>query len=136
RNGKVTPGEAGGITQHIGAYNVTTDDGNKIAFLATPGHGAFTATPARGRKIPDVAMLVIAADDSIMPQTKEAINDARVAGVPMILAINKIDKPTANPEKIKEQLANLNLLVEDWGGKYQSQEISAKTGLGIDELLE
>lgn len=136
RNAKVTHGEAGGITQHIGAYNVTTENGDKIAFLDTPGHEAFTAMRARGAKITDVAIIVIAADDNIMPQTKEAINHAQVAGVPMIFAINKIDKPTANPEKIKEQLANMNLLVEDWGGKYQSQEISAKTGLGVDELLE
>jgi translation initiation factor IF-2 len=136
RNAKVTHGEAGGITQHIGAYNVTTEEGDKIAFLDTPGHEAFTAMRARGAKITDVAIIVIAADDSIMPQTKEAINHAQVAGVPMIFAINKIDKPTANPEKIKEQLAGMNLLVEDWGGKYQSQEISAKTGLGVDELLE
>jgi translation initiation factor IF-2 len=136
RNAKVTHGEAGGITQHIGAYNVTTENGDKIAFLDTPGHEAFTAMRARGAKITDVAIIVIAADDSIMPQTKEAINHAQVAGVPMIFAINKIDKPTANPERIKEQLANMNLLVEDWGGKYQSQEISAKTGLGVDDLLE
>ena len=136
RNAKVTHGEAGGITQHIGAYNVTTENGDKIAFLDTPGHEAFTAMRARGAKITDVAIIVIAADDSIMPQTKEAINHAQVAGVPMIFAINKIDKPTANAEKIKEQLANMNLLVEDWGGKYQSQEISAKTGLGVDDLLE
>src|SRR5690554_4072895 len=136
RNAKVTHGEAGGITQHIGAYNVTTENGNKIAFLDTPGHEAFTAMRARGAKITDVAIIVIAADDSIMPQTKEAINHAQVAGVPMIFAINKVDKPTANPERIKEQLANMNLLVEDWGGKYQSQEISAKTGQGVDELLE
>lgn len=136
RNAKVTHGEAGGITQHIGAYNVTTENGNKIAFLDTPGHEAFTAMRARGAKITDVAIIVIAADDSIMPQTKEAINHAQVAGVPMIFAINKVDKPTANPERIKEQLANMNLLVEDWGGKYQSQEISAKTGQGVDDLLE
>lgn len=136
RNAKVTHGEAGGITQHIGAYNVTTENGDKIAFLDTPGHEAFTAMRARGAKITDVAIIVIAADDNIMPQTKEAINHAQVAGVPMIFAINKIDKPTANPEKIKEQLAGMNLLVEDWGGKYQSQEISAKTGIGVDELLE
>lgn len=136
RNAKVTVGEAGGITQHIGAYNVTTDNGEKIAFLDTPGHEAFTAMRARGAKITDVAIIVIAADDSIMPQTKEAINHAQSAGVPMIFAINKVDKSTANPEKIKEQLANMNLLVEDWGGKYQSQEISAKTGQGVDELLE
>ncbi|UJP66072.1 translation initiation factor IF-2 [Mongoliitalea daihaiensis] len=136
RRSKVTADEAGGITQHIGAYDVTTTNGDKIAFLDTPGHEAFTAMRARGAKITDVAIIVIAADDSIMPQTKEAINHAQVAGVPMIFAINKVDKPNANPEKIKEELANMNLLVEDWGGKYQSQDISAKTGLGVDELLE
>ncbi|QDH78093.1 translation initiation factor IF-2 [Echinicola soli] len=136
RSSKVTSGEAGGITQHIGAYDVRTDNGDKIAFLDTPGHEAFTAMRARGAKITDVAIIVIAADDNIMPQTKEAINHAQVAGVPMIFAINKIDKPNANPNKIKEELANMNLLVEDWGGKYQSQEISAKTGQGVDELLE
>ncbi|EMS34682.1 Translation initiation factor 2 [Mariniradius saccharolyticus AK6] len=136
RRTKVTAGEAGGITQHIGAYDVTTADGQKIAFLDTPGHEAFTAMRARGAKITDVAIIVIAADDSIMPQTKEAINHAQVAGVPMIFAINKIDKPNANPNKIKEELANMNLLVEEWGGKYQSQDISAKTGVGVDELLE
>jgi translation initiation factor IF-2 len=136
RRSKVTADEAGGITQHIGAYDVTTGDGHKIAFLDTPGHEAFTAMRARGAKITDVAIIVIAADDSIMPQTKEAINHAQVAGVPMIFAINKIDKPNANPNKIKEELANMNLLVEDWGGKYQSQDISAKTGLGVDDLLE
>lgn len=136
RMSKVTAAEAGGITQHIGAYDVRTKTGHKIAFLDTPGHEAFTAMRARGAKITDVAIIVIAADDSIMPQTKEAINHAQVAGVPMIFAINKVDKPNARPEKIKEELANMNLLVEDWGGKYQSQEISAKTGLGIDELLE
>ncbi len=136
RMSKVTAAEAGGITQHIGAYDVRTKAGNKIAFLDTPGHEAFTAMRARGAKITDVAIIVIAADDSIMPQTKEAINHAQVAGVPMIFAINKVDKPNARPEKIKEELANMNLLVEDWGGKYQSQEISAKTGQGIDELLE
>ncbi|KEO73017.1 translation initiation factor IF-2 [Anditalea andensis] len=136
RSAKVTSGEAGGITQHIGAYDVMTDNGHKIAFLDTPGHEAFTAMRARGAKITDVAIIVIAADDSIMPQTKEAINHAQVAGVPMIFAINKVDRPNANPEKIKEGLANMNLLVEDWGGKYQSQEISAKTGQGIDDLLE
>jgi translation initiation factor IF-2 len=128
RMSKVTAAEAGGITQHIGAYDVRTKAGNKIAFLDTPGHEAFTAMRARGAKITDVAIIVIAADDSIMPQTKEAINHAQVAGVPMIFAINKVDKPNARPEKIKEELANMNLLVEDWGGKYQSQEISAKTG--------
>ena len=136
RMSKVTAAEAGGITQHIGAYDVMTKTGHKIAFLDTPGHEAFTAMRARGAKITDVAIIVIAADDSIMPQTKEAINHAQVAGVPMIFAINKIDKPNARPEKIKEELANMNLLVEDWGGKYQSQEISAKTGQGVDELLE
>lgn len=136
RMSKVTAAEAGGITQHIGAYDVMTKTGHKIAFLDTPGHEAFTAMRARGAKITDVAIIVIAADDSIMPQTKEAINHAQVAGVPMIFAINKIDKPNARPEKIKEELANMNLLVEDWGGKYQSQEISAKTGVGVDELLE
>ncbi|MCH6198478.1 translation initiation factor IF-2 [Aquiflexum sp. LQ15W] len=136
RRSKVTADEAGGITQHIGAYDVTTTDGHKIAFLDTPGHEAFTAMRARGAKITDVAIIVIAADDSIMPQTKEAINHAQVAGVPMIFAINKIDKPNANPNKIKEELANMNLLVEEWGGKYQSQDISAKTGLGVDDLLE
>ncbi len=136
RMSKVTAAEAGGITQHIGAYDVMTKTGHKIAFLDTPGHEAFTAMRARGAKITDVAIIVIAADDSIMPQTKEAINHAQVAGVPMIFAINKVDKPNARPEKIKEELANMNLLVEEWGGKYQSQEISAKTGQGVDELLE
>lgn len=136
RMSKVTAAEAGGITQHIGAYDVMTKTGHKIAFLDTPGHEAFTAMRARGAKITDVAIIVIAADDSIMPQTKEAINHAQVAGVPMIFAINKVDKPNARPEKIKEELANMNLLVEDWGGKYQSQDISAKTGQGVDELLE
>jgi translation initiation factor IF-2 len=136
RRSKVTHGEAGGITQHIGAYDVMTEDGHKIAFLDTPGHEAFTAMRARGAKITDVAIIVIAADDNVMPQTKEAINHAQVAGVPMIFAINKVDKPNANPDKIKEELANMNLLVEDWGGKYQSQEISAKTGQGVDDLLE
>lgn len=136
RMSKVTADEAGGITQHIGAYDVTTKTGHKIAFLDTPGHEAFTAMRARGAKITDVAIIVIAADDSIMPQTKEAINHAQVAGVPMIFAINKIDRPNANPAKIKEELANMNLLIEEWGGKYQSQDISAKTGEGIDDLLE
>ncbi len=136
RMSKVTADEAGGITQHIGAYDVMTKTGFKIAFLDTPGHEAFTAMRARGAKITDIAIIVIAADDSIMPQTKEAINHAQVAGVPMIFAINKVDKPNANPAKIKEELANQNLLIEEWGGKYQSQDISAKTGQGIDELLE
>ncbi|GAA0877662.1 translation initiation factor IF-2 [Algoriphagus jejuensis] len=136
RMSKVTADEAGGITQHIGAYDVKTKTGFKIAFLDTPGHEAFTAMRARGAKITDIAIIVIAADDSIMPQTKEAINHAQVAGVPMIFAINKVDRPNANPAKIKEELANQNLLIEEWGGKYQSQDISAKTGQGIDELLE
>jgi len=136
RNTKVTAQEAGGITQHIGAYDVTTKSGNKIAFLDTPGHEAFTAMRARGAKITDVAIIVVAADDDVMPQTKEAINHAQVAGVPIVIAINKIDKPTANPQKVRESLSKLNILVEDWGGKYQVQEISAKTGLGIEGLLE
>jgi translation initiation factor IF-2 len=136
RNTKVTASEAGGITQHIGAYDVVTKSGNKIAFLDTPGHEAFTAMRARGAKLTDIAVIVVAADDDVMPQTKEAINHAQVAGVPLVFAINKIDKPTANPEKIKESLSKINILVEDWGGKYQSQGISAKTGVGIEDLLE
>jgi translation initiation factor IF-2 len=136
RNANVIAGEAGGITQHIGAYGVELKDGRQITFLDTPGHEAFTAMRARGAQITDVAIIVVAADDGIMPQTIEAINHAQAAGVPMVFAINKIDKPTANPEKIKESLANMNILVEDWGGKYQSQEISAKTGQNVDELLE
>jgi translation initiation factor IF-2 len=136
RNTKVTASEAGGITQHIGAYSVTTKSGNKIAFLDTPGHEAFTAMRARGAKLTDIAIIVVAADDDVMPQTKEAINHAQVAGVPIIIAINKIDKPGANPEKVKESLSKINILVEDWGGKYQCQAISAKTGQGVDELLE
>ena len=136
RESKVTAGEAGGITQHIGAYDVMTDSGKKVAFLDTPGHEAFTAMRARGAKITDVAVIVVAADDAVMPQTKEAINHAQVAGVPMVIAINKVDKPNANPDKIKEELANINILVEDWGGKYQCQEVSAKTGAGIEDLLE
>lgn len=136
RNTKVTAEEAGGITQHIGAYDVETKSGHKIAFLDTPGHEAFTAMRARGAKITDVAIIVIAADDDVMPQTREAINHAQVAGVPIVIAINKIDKPGANPEKVRESLSQINILVEDWGGKYQCQEISAKSGLGIDELLE
>ena len=136
RSSKVTEKEAGGITQHIGAYDVTTDSGKRVAFLDTPGHEAFTAMRARGAKLTDVAIIVVAADDNVMPQTKEAINHAQVAGVPIVIAINKIDKPNANAHKIKEELANINILVEDWGGKYQCQEISAKTGAGIDELLE
>lgn len=136
RKSKVVEGEAGGITQHIGAYDVVTKSGKRIAFLDTPGHEAFTSMRARGAKLTDVAIIVIAADDDVMPQTKEAINHAQAAGVPIVFAINKIDKPEARPEKIKESLANLNFLVEDWGGKYQSQEISAKKGIGVDELLE
>lgn len=136
RKENVIAGESGGITQHIGAYGVTLDNGQKIAFLDTPGHEAFTAMRARGAQVTDVAIIVIAADDDIMPQTKEAISHAQAAGVPIIFAINKVDKPTANPEKIKERLAGMNLLVEDWGGKIQSHDISAKTGLGVKELLE
>ncbi len=136
RNTNVIAGEAGGITQHIGAYGVKLDNGRQITFLDTPGHEAFTAMRARGAKITDVAIIVVAADDGVMPQTKEAINHASAAGVPIVFAINKIDKPESNPEKIKEELANLNYMVEDWGGKYQSQEISAKTGLNIELLLE
>ena len=136
RSANVVAGEAGGITQHIGAYQVTTTTGKKITFLDTPGHEAFTAMRARGAKAADVAVIVVAADDAVMPQTKEAISHAQAAGLPMIFAINKIDKDGANPEKIKEQLAGMNILVEDWGGKYQSQEISAKKGLNVDLLLE
>lgn len=136
RKSKVTEGEAGGITQHIGAYDVITNSGKRIAFLDTPGHEAFTAMRARGAKMTDIAIIVIAADDHVMPQTKEAINHAQVAGVPMVFAINKIDKPNANTDRIREELANINILVEDWGGKYQCQELSAKTGIGIEELLE
>ena len=136
REANVVAGEAGGITQHIGAYQVTTANGKKITFLDTPGHEAFTAMRARGAKAADIAIIVIAADDAIMPQTREAISHAQAANLPMVFAINKIDKDGSNPEKIKEQLAGMNLLVEDWGGKYQSQEISAKKGLNIDLLLE
>ncbi|MDW3196407.1 MAG: translation initiation factor IF-2 [Cytophagales bacterium] len=136
RDSKVTEGEAGGITQHIGAYDVVTDGGKRVAFLDTPGHEAFTAMRARGAKITDIVIIVVAADDAVMPQTKEAINHAQVAGVPIVIAINKIDRPNANPDKIKEELSGINILVEDWGGKYQCQQISAKTGEGIDELLE
>jgi translation initiation factor IF-2 len=136
RRTNVIAGEAGGITQHIGAYGVILDDGRQITFLDTPGHEAFTAMRARGAQITDIAIIVVAADDGVMPQTTEAINHASAAGVPIVFAINKIDKPTSNPEKIKEALANMNYLVEDWGGKYQSQEISAKTGLNIELLLE
>ena len=136
REENVIAGESGGITQHIGAYGVTLADGQQIAFLDTPGHEAFTAMRARGAQVTDLAIIVVAADDDIMPQTKEAISHAQAAGVPIVFAINKIDKPDANPEKIKEGLANMNLLVEDWGGKIQSQDISAKTGEGVKELLE
>ncbi len=136
RKANVIAGEAGGITQHIGAYSVTISNGKRIAFIDTPGHEAFTAMRARGAQVTDVAIIVIAADDDVMPQTKEAISHAQAAGVPMIFAINKIDKPGANPEKVKESLAGMNLLVEDWGGKFQSQEVSAKKGEGVDDLLE
>lgn len=136
RNANVIAGEAGGITQHIGAYNVTLEDGRHITFLDTPGHEAFTAMRARGAQVTDIAIIIIAADDDIMPQTKEAINHAMAAGVPIVFAINKVDKPAANPDKIKEGLAAMNFLVEDWGGKYQSQDISAKKGIGVEELLE
>lgn len=136
RNTNVIAGEAGGITQHIGAYNVQLTDGRHVTFLDTPGHEAFTAMRARGAKMTDIAIIIVAADDGVMPQTKEAINHAAAAGVPIVFAINKIDKPTANPNKVKEQLAAMNYLVEEWGGKYQSQDISAKSGIGIDELLE
>lgn len=136
RKTHVIAGEAGGITQHIGAYNVTLENGRHITFLDTPGHEAFTAMRARGAQVTDIAIIIIAADDGVMPQTKEAINHAQAAGVPMVFAINKVDKPSANPEKIKEELAGMNLLVEDWGGKYQSQDISAKQGIGVDELLD
>ena len=136
RTENVIAGESGGITQHIGAYSVTLDSGQKITFLDTPGHEAFTAMRARGAQVTDIAIIVAAADDDIMPQTKEAISHAQAAGVPIVFAINKIDLPTANPEKIKEGLANMNLLVEDWGGKVQSHDISAKVGTGVKELLE
>ena len=136
RKANVIAGEAGGITQHIGAYHVTLEDGRKITFLDTPGHEAFTAMRARGAKVTDIAIIIVAADDDVMPQTKEAINHAAAAGVPIVFAINKIDKPHANPEKIKETLAQMNYLVEEWGGKYQSQDISAKKGLGVPELME
>ena len=136
RNANVTAGEAGGITQHIGAYKVQTESGRTVTFLDTPGHEAFTAMRARGAKVTDVVIIVVAADDSVMPQTKEAINHAQAAGSPIIIALNKIDKPTANPDKVREELAQMNILVEEWGGKYQSQEVSAKTGQGVNDLLE
>jgi translation initiation factor IF-2 len=136
RNANVTAGEAGGITQHIGAYSVTLKDGRKMTFLDTPGHEAFTAMRARGAQITDVAIIIVAADDDVMPQTKEAISHAQAAGVPMVFAINKIDKAGASPDRIREQLSAMNILVEEWGGKYQCQEISAKQNLNIDDLLE
>lgn len=136
RKANVIAGEAGGITQHIGAYNVKLSDGRKITFLDTPGHEAFTAMRARGAKVTDLCIIIVAADDNVMPQTIEAINHASAAGVPMVFAINKIDKPAANPDKIKEELAGMNYLVEEWGGKFQSQDISAKKGIGVEELLE
>lgn len=136
RDAKVTEGEAGGITQHIGAYNVQGESGRRITFLDTPGHEAFTAMRARGAQVTDVAIIIIAADDEVMPQTKEAINHAQAAGVPMVFAFNKCDREEANPDKIREQLSAMNILVEDWGGKYQSQEVSAKTGKGVEDLLE
>ena len=136
RKTNVIAGEAGGITQHIGAYNVTLENGRHITFLDTPGHEAFTAMRARGAQVTDVAIIIIAADDDIMPQTKEAISHAVAANVPIVFAINKIDKENANPDKIKEGLANMNFLIEEWGGKYQSQDISAKKGIGVSELLE
>ncbi|OUJ70152.1 translation initiation factor IF-2 [Hymenobacter crusticola] len=136
RNATVAKGEAGGITQHIGAYDVMTASGKRVTFLDTPGHEAFTAMRARGAKVTDIAIIVVAADDSVMPQTKEAINHAQAAGVPLVIALNKIDKPSANADKIREELSAINILVEEWGGKYQSQEVSAKSGLGIEDLLE
>jgi translation initiation factor IF-2 len=136
RKANVIAGEAGGITQHIGAYSVELPNGRKITFLDTPGHEAFTAMRARGAQVTDLAIIVIAADDSVMPQTKEAISHAQAAGVPMIFALNKVDKPDANPDKIREQLSAMNILVEEWGGKFQSQEISAKKGMNVDMLLE
>ena len=136
RNSRVTEGEAGGITQHIGAYDVDTKKGQRIAFLDTPGHEAFTAMRARGAKITDIVIIVIAADSTVMPQTKEAINHSKIAEVPIVFAINKIDTPNANVHKVKEDLSKIDILVEDWGGKYQCQEVSAKTGEGVEELLE
>ena len=136
RKTNVIAGESGGITQHIGAYNVKLDNGEKITFLDTPGHEAFTAMRARGAQVTDIAIIVIAADDDVMPQTKEAIAHAQAAGVPMIIAINKVDKPGANPDNIRQQLSGMNILVEEWGGNVQSQEISAKFGNNVDMLLE
>ena len=136
RKANVIAGEAGGITQHIGAYSVTLDNGKRIAFLDTPGHEAFTAMRARGAQVTDIAIIVIAADDNIMPQTKEAINHAQAAGVPIVFAFNKIDKEGANVDRLREELSAMNILVEEWGGKYQTQEISAKFGTNVEELLE
>ena len=136
RKANVIAGEAGGITQHIGAYNVKLEDGRRITFLDTPGHEAFTAMRARGAQVTDIAIIIVAADDNVMPQTKEAIAHATAAGVPIVFAINKVDKPAADPERIKQELAQMNFLVEDWGGKYQSQDISAKHGMGVPELME
>ena len=136
RKSNVIAGEAGGITQHIGAYNVKLEDGRHITFLDTPGHEAFTAMRARGAQVTDIAIIIVAADDNVMPQTKEAIAHATAAGVPIVFAINKVDKPAADPERIKQELAQMNFLVEDWGGKYQSQDISAKKGIGVNELME
>ena len=136
RKENVIAGEAGGITQHIGAYEVTLSDERKITFIDTPGHEAFTAMRARGAQVTDLAIIVIAVDDNVMPQTKEAISHAQAAEVPIVFAFNKIDKPNTNSDSLKEQLSAMNLLVEEWGGKYQSQDISAKTGLGIDDLLD
>ncbi len=136
RKSNVIAGEAGGITQHIGAYNVKLSNGRRITFLDTPGHEAFTAMRARGAEVTDIVIIIVAADDSVMPQTVEAINHASAAGVPIVFAINKIDKPSANPDQVKTELANMNYLVEEWGGKYQSQDISAKKGIGVDELME
>ena len=135
RKTNVIAGESGGITQHIGAYSVQLENGRHITFLDTPGHEAFTAMRARGAQVTDVAIIVIAADDEVMPQTKEAISHAQAAGVPMIIALNKVDKPNANPDKIREQLSGLNILVEEWGGNVQSQEISAKFGNNVDLLF-
>ncbi len=136
RNANVVAGEAGGITQHIGAYEVKTASGKKITFLDTPGHEAFTAMRARGAKVTDISVIVVAADDAVMPQTREAISHSQAASVPMIFAVNKIDKDGANPQKIYEQLSGMNILVEEWGGKFQSQELSAKKGVNVDLLLE
>jgi len=136
RRANVASGEAGGITQHIGAYEVITEEGRRITFLDTPGHEAFTAMRARGAKVTDIAIIVVAADDNIMPQTREAISHAQAAGVPIVFAINKIDKAGADPERIKNELAQMNMMVEEWGGKYQSQDISAKKGTNVDKLLE